>query len=218
MVLRGRMGAPLRMTQQTGTGQPTALRWLYAVAQSSTLLGLAMIGLIWMSLAFHVELERESAEQAAIENSRNLARAFDAHLSQSLADVDRALKVMRSYYLRDPGHFDVRVWNDNAQLLDRDMMQLSIVGADGLLRASSLPNWKPVYIGDREHFRVHVDDRADTLFISKPVTGRITGNPAILISRRIERADGTFDGVITARLDPAYFARLYDTVEVGTDG
>ena len=206
------------MTQQTGTGQPTALRWLYAVAQSSTLLGLAMIGLIWMSLAFHVELERESAEQAAIANSRNLARAFDAHLSQSLADVDRALKVMRSYYLRDPERFDVRVWNENAQLLDRDMMQLSIVGADGYLRASSLPDWKPTYIGDREHFRVHVDDRADTLFISKPLTGRISGNPAILISRRIERADGTFDGIITARLDPAYFARLYDTVEVGTDG
>jgi diguanylate cyclase (GGDEF)-like protein/PAS domain S-box-containing protein len=206
------------MTQQTGTGQPTALRWLYAVAQSSTLLGLAMIGLIWISLAFHVELERESAEQAAIANSRNLARAFDAHLSQSLADVDRALKVMRSYYLRDPERFDVRVWNENAQLLDRDMMQLSIVGADGYLRASSLPDWKATYIGDREHFRVHVDDPADTLFISKPLTGRITGNPAILISRRIERADGTFDGIITARLDPAYFARLYDTVEVGTDG
>ena len=40
------------MTYQSGRRE-TVLRWASAVAQSSTLLGLAMIGLIWMSLAFH---------------------------------------------------------------------------------------------------------------------------------------------------------------------
>jgi diguanylate cyclase (GGDEF)-like protein/PAS domain S-box-containing protein len=207
------------MTQQQGSERKTPLRrWLYAVAHSATLLGVAMIGLVWMSLAFHIEIERDSAEEAAIENSRNLARAFDAHLAQSLADINRTLDVMRSYYLRDPVHFDLHVWNESAALLDRPLMQLSIVGADGYLRASSLPDWKPVWLGDREHFRIHVDSRDDTLFISKPVQGRVTGQPAILISRRIERADGSFDGIITARLDPNYFARLYDSVEVGADG
>src|SRR5882672_4013936 len=96
------------MTPQSGRRE-TVLRWLSAVAQSSTLLGLAMIGLIWMSLAFHTEIERESAEQAAVENSRNLARAFDAHVSQSLNDINRTLDVMRAYYQRDPDHFDLRV-------------------------------------------------------------------------------------------------------------
>jgi len=68
------------MTQQTGRREQV-LRWLYAIAQSSTLLGLAMLGLIWMSLSFHTEVERNSAEQAATENSRNLARAFEAQVS-----------------------------------------------------------------------------------------------------------------------------------------
>ena len=105
------------MTQQPGTLKDTALRWLYAIAQSSTLLGLAMIGLIWMSLAFHVEIERDSAEHAAIENSRNLARAFEAHLSQSLNDINRTLDFVRSYYQRDPRNVDLSVWNANARLL-----------------------------------------------------------------------------------------------------
>src|SRR5258707_5570515 len=103
------------MTHRSGTHE-AVLRWLSAVAQSSTLLGLAMIGLIWMSLAFHVEIERDSAEHAAIENSRNLARAFEAHLSQSLNDISRTLDVMRSYYQRDPAGFDLRVWNDDGRM------------------------------------------------------------------------------------------------------
>src|SRR5215469_5811189 len=122
------------MTPQQGTSQQPFLRWLYAVAQSSTLLGLAMIGLIWMSLSFHAEVERNGAEQAAIENSRNLARAFEAQGAQSLGDINRTLDVMRAYYQRDPGHFDLRVWNESSQLLERDLVQISIVGPDGYVR------------------------------------------------------------------------------------
>jgi diguanylate cyclase (GGDEF)-like protein/PAS domain S-box-containing protein len=203
---------------QSGTAQQPVLRWLYAVAQSSTLLGLAMIGLIWMSLAFHVEIERESAEQAAIENSRNLARAFDAHLAESLTDINRTLGAMRAYYLRDEAHFDLRVWNDGSHPFGHEMMQISIVGPDGHIKASSTPNWSPIYVGDREHFRALAAAHDDRLYISKPVVGRITHRPAIQLSRRIARADGSFDGIITASLDPSYFAKLYDSVAVGADG
>ena len=206
------------MTQQSGTGQVPFLRWLCAVAQSSTLLGLAMIGLIWMSLAFHTEVERGSAEQAAIENSRNLARAFEAQVSQSLNDINRTLDVMRAYYQRDPDHFDLRVWNESSQLLERDLMQISIVGPDGYVRASSTIGWEPVYVGDREHFRALAASHDDRLYISKPVVGRISHRPAIQLARRISRPDGAFDGIITASLDPSYFAKLYDSVEVGADG
>ncbi|HLH88303.1 MAG TPA: EAL domain-containing protein [Xanthobacteraceae bacterium] len=205
------------MTQPSGTSQQPFLRWLYAIAQSSTLLGLGMIGLIWMSLAFHVSIERDNAEQAAIENSKNLARAFDAHLSQSLADISRTLGVMRAYYLRDPDHFDLRLWNDGGRF-GREMIQISIVGADGHVRGSSAAQWEPVYVGDREHFRALAATRDDILYISKPVIGRISHRPTIQLSRRIERADGSFGGIITASLDPSYFARLYDSVAVGADG
>jgi diguanylate cyclase (GGDEF)-like protein/PAS domain S-box-containing protein len=210
------------MTQQPGMIQATAIdaakRWLHAIAQSSTLLGLAMIGLTWMSLAFHVEIERDTAEHAAIENSRNLARAFEAHLSQSLSDVDRMLDVMRAYYLRDPAHFDFDVWSEGTRLLDKAVVQLSIIGPDGRIRASTIPGWSPVDLSDREHFRVHIDAKEDKLYISKPVLGRVSGNLTIQLSRRITRADGSFDGVIVANLDPSYFARLYDSIEVGADG
>src|SRR5215469_6291169 len=198
------MGVCRRMIQQAGIGQHTALRWLYAVAQSASLLGLAMIGLIWLSIAFHVEIERDNTERAAIENSQNLSRAFEAHLSQSLADVDRTMQMLRSYYLRDPQHFDFKQWTAGARMLDRDVLQFGIVGRDGRLRASTNPSWSPVYLGDREHFRALSGTREDKLYISKPMIGRLSHRRTIQLARRIERPDGTFEGLITASLDPAY--------------
>src|SRR5215831_5036031 len=76
----------------------------------------------------------------------------------------------------------------------------------------------PTYVGDRDHFRALVDAADDKMFISKPVIGRISHRAGIQLARRISRPDGTFDGIITASLDPSYFARLYDSVEVGADG
>ncbi|HEU5274816.1 MAG TPA: EAL domain-containing protein [Xanthobacteraceae bacterium] len=207
------------MTQQVGTGKQAGWRrWLHAIVQSATLIGVATIGLIWMSLAFHVEIERDNAEQAAIENSRNLARAFEAHLTQSLGDVDRTIHLVRAAYLRDPAHVDLRAWQPDNSLFEREVMQVSIVGADGYTRTSTNPASRRIYLGDREHFRTQAAAHEDKLHISKPVVGRISGRTVIQVSRRIVRPDGAFDGIITASLDPAYFARLYDSIEVGGEG
>src|SRR5712671_5511727 len=109
-------GSVCGMTQQFGIGRQVLMRWLRAIAQGSTVLGIAMIGLVWASIAFHLASERQSAEQAAVENASNLARAFEAHLSQSLNDIDRTLDMLRAYYLRDPAKFDFRAGTNNTRM------------------------------------------------------------------------------------------------------
>jgi len=86
---------------------------------------------------------------------------------------------MRAYYQRDPDSFDLRVWNESSQLLERDLMQISIVGPDGYVRSSTNPGWNRVWVGDRDHFRALVDAHDDKMVISKPVIGRISHRPAI---------------------------------------
>jgi diguanylate cyclase (GGDEF)-like protein/PAS domain S-box-containing protein len=199
----------------------TGTRWPRALAQGSTLLGVLMIGLVWISLSFHLEAERSHAERAAVQNADNLARAFEEHLSRSIKDIDRSLKILRANYMLNPEGFSLTDIVKSSQLFDDQTLQVTIIGPDGFVKASSIESSSPpgtIDLRDREHFRFHVDSRSDDLFISKPVIGRITGKMSIQLTRRIENRDGSFGGVIVVSLDPNYLARFYSSVDVGIDG
>jgi hypothetical protein len=62
------------------------------VRHRAVVLGAIFISLVWMAVFFFLKNEHDSAERAAIQNSTNLAGAFEEHLSRSL---------IRGHVLRD---------------------------------------------------------------------------------------------------------------------
>ena len=93
-------------------------RWLRSVATGSTLLGLFMFVLVWAGFSFNQEVKRSNAERAALQDSDNLARAFEEHLARSLKEIDRSLKIMRSRYAQHPDELDFRAWLRDSHLFD----------------------------------------------------------------------------------------------------
>ena len=195
-------------------------RWLCAVAQGSTLLSAMMIALVWAGVGFHLKVEYGDAERAAVQNSANLARAFEEHISRSLNEIDRSLKIIRSNYMLDPDGFNLRRWLNTSQLFDDQTLQVAIISPDGFIKQSNINS--PTSVGtdlrDREHFTRFVNVDNDDLFISKPLIGRTTGKWSVQLAHRINSADGSFGGVVDASLDPNYLSRFYSSVDVGGDG
>src|SRR5215510_4451611 len=105
--------------------------WLTLTKHRSLLLGAILIGLVWTTLFLFLKNEHDSAERAAIQNSTNLAGAFEEHLSRSLNEIDRSLKIIRALYVRDPGKFDLVHWLKVNRILTDDVLQIAIVGRDG---------------------------------------------------------------------------------------
>jgi hypothetical protein len=89
-------------------------------------------------------------------------------------------------------------------------MQIAVVNSAGILVASSLGPIpaEPVDLSDRAHVRVHLHAQVDSLFISKPVLGRISAKWSIQLSRPIFTKAGSLTGAIIVSLDPAYLARM----------
>ena len=178
-----------------------------------------MIALVWLSLFFYSSVERDHAERAAVQNASNLARVFEEHLSRSLKHIDGALLVLRGAYEEDPHDFDFHRWVHITQLLADPAMQLVIVGRDGDVKMRSVgPVLPPVNVSDREHFQSPGRTDGDEFIISKPVVGRRTKKLSVHLSRRLRALDGSFDGIITASLDPSYFAASISSVDIGADG
>jgi len=54
------------------------------------------------------------------------------------------------------------------------------------------------------------------LLISSPVLGRVSGRWAITITRRINKHDGSFGGIVAISLEPRYLTQLFETTSLGS--
>ena len=134
-----------------------------------------------------------------------LNEAVSLHLDDTLRGVDTALKRLRGVYVLDRAMFDP-VATELLSAYPSGMFQyITVFGADGRLVYSSNHSRERVFVGDREHFQVHLDPSQDNLFISKPIIGRISGIPLIQCTRAI-RQGKRFLGVIGIALRPEYIS------------
>ena len=152
----------------------------------------------------------------AAENDEKLVE----HITSVLRSIDQTLAGMIRDYERDPDGFDPGAALRAHAVLTDVVFQVVVIGPDGYLITTSIggrPS-QPLYLGDREHFMVHAERDSGHLFISKPLVGRVSKRASLQLSRRINRADGSFGGVMLVSLDPQYFSNFYRTIDTGRKG
>ncbi|MFC4169805.1 response regulator [Teichococcus aestuarii] len=97
------------------------------------------------------------------------------------------------------------------------LLQVGVIGADGWLAWSSVPGWDRVYLGDREHFTVHLN-RPPALFVSKPLVGRASGRWSVQFTRPLQSLTGGFGGVVVVSIDPLKLSEDLALLRKGTEG
>ncbi|HUC60724.1 MAG TPA: histidine kinase dimerization/phospho-acceptor domain-containing protein, partial [Alphaproteobacteria bacterium] len=181
--------------------------------------GAALIVLIWAAALALVWSERVDAVHDAERNALNLTLAFSEQIARSLTGINEAMDFLEADYKRSGAAFDLYDWAKRQRTVAGLESHISIAGPDGYLKATSLvPGVPGVYIGDREHFRVHLSGNSGMLYVSKPVIGRQTKQWTIEVTRRMDNPDGSFAGVLVFALDPSYLIRLYEPADLGQAG
>lgn len=79
--------------------------------------------------------------------------------------------------------------------------QVATIDAAGWMIWSSVPgSAAPVFLGDREHFRVHEQGLSD-LFVSTPLLGRVSNRWTVQLTRPLRDFAGAFGGVVVVSMD-----------------
>jgi diguanylate cyclase (GGDEF)-like protein len=74
-------------------------------------------------------------------------------------------------------------------------------------------------IADRTYFQYHRSEPTPALTITGPIRGKVnTHRWELIVSQRLERPDGSFDGVAIAPISLQHFERSYASVDVGRYG
>ncbi|MBG6220021.1 MULTISPECIES: ATP-binding protein [unclassified Janthinobacterium] len=171
---------------------------------------------LWSITVLQLQHAHDSAIADARRDARSMARVFDEHAMRTIEGADQAVTYLRSRYQTLGKRLDIVA--DLQQGLHRAPLYnlLTIVDEHGDTLLSSRP-FKPTNLADREHIRVHMQRDNGELYISKPLLGRVSKKWSIQMTRRINHADASFKGVVVVSLDPYYFTRLYDEVDLGNN-
>ncbi|BBK37539.1 hypothetical protein STAQ_26170 [Allostella sp. ATCC 35155] len=190
-----------------------------AVRATILAIGVLLLCFMWVYVLFQSRAEREQAIAGAVRDTANLAIAFEEQTQRTIGAVEQALELLQAEYERAPQSFDVRDAFERIRSLRDITFQLSLIGPDGTMRASSLDDWpRNLDLSDREHFRVHVGSDSRSVFISAPLIGRASGRASINISRRLNRPDGGLAGVLVFSFNPEMLVRMYENVDLGRGG
>ncbi len=159
---------------------------------------------------YRQEIERGQA------TARSLASVLDEHARRTFAAVDifllnysealGGIAGTRSVY-----DFSALRERMNARLADLPQVRAFLVldeDGNSVVDSDSMTP-RPFNGADREYFRIHARHAHAGLFIGQPVQSRISGKWAISVSRRYDKADGSFGGIIVAAVDPDYFHTFY---------
>ncbi|SMF91535.1 PAS domain S-box-containing protein [Azospirillum oryzae] len=176
---------------------------------------------LWAAALALAHYDDAEAMARAERDSGNLARVVAEQATRAIAEADQILQ-----FLIDDFHEHGDSWTPGRarmlrQAVDRSgiLVQLAVIDRHGDLTHTSVEDAPArVRLADREHFRVHVNNPNAGLFIGKPVFGRASGKWSIQLTRRVDNGDGSFAGVLVASIDPFYFSRSLEELDVGPNG
>jgi diguanylate cyclase (GGDEF)-like protein/PAS domain S-box-containing protein len=150
---------------------------------------------------------------------QNLAHSLAEHATHAIQSADIAMAGMVELLkYRDPlpERFN-RYLTETVNSLPQ-LREIGVLDSNGKWLYSSLPQTPAYSNSDRRYFTYHRETPGSALRINEPLQSRLTGRSTIILSKRIDRQDGSFGGVLTAAIDSDYFNGFYRTFQLGPDG
>lgn len=163
-----------------------------------------------------IDNARQALENLALTLERAIARSLQTYELSMHAVID-GMKVPEVMSL-PPNIRQLVLFDRSSSAEDLGSMLTTDDRGNIALDSHSTPP-RPVNVADRDYFLAQKADPNVGVFISKPFQSRLASEAlSIGISSRINRADGSFAGVVVGTMRLNFFQRLFDGVELGGEG
>ncbi|MCJ2102398.1 sensor domain-containing diguanylate cyclase [Methylobacterium sp. E-046] len=183
---------------------------------------LAPVGMLVASSLMLLDL-RQDAWDKAEQTSKNLLQVLECDIARNIEMYDLSLRGVVDN-LKAPGLDQVSpelrqliLFDRAATARDMGVMIVTDENGDNIIDASTVPARKVNY-ADRTYFQAQKAQNNLGLYISQPLFSRLLGSRMIVLSRRINKPNGTFGGVVLGTLNLSYFTRLFGQIDLGRDG
>jgi signal transduction histidine kinase len=208
--LRGtRSGGFLNDAVQAGVRSPNGVIGFFA---------LVLVSMVWGGMFAQIDADRVQTIDNVRRDNANLTRAFAEHTVRTLKSVDQAVLFIKYQYEKQNGRINIAEYVRDGMIVSQIFNQIGVIDEHGIYQMSNMADFKRIDLSDRDHFKAHIARDSGELYISKPVLGRATGKWSLQLTRRINKPDGSFGGVVVISVDPYYFSKVYSELDLGRQG
>ena len=179
---------------------------------------LVVVIAFWAAAVLLAQQDRTRTIAEADIAHRNLVYTLSDHASRTLDYADRISLEVKLQHERQGPRFDLLGFGRDSGI-NRDIVPgIVITDAQGNSLQMDDANGRRANLADREHFKVHVSEDSGKSFVSRPVQSRLQNRPNIILSRRLNKPDGSFNGIVGVAVNPAAFTRLFRQLGLGDRG
>ena len=205
-------------TEQITGQQPEGSNNLKVVRNYSffiIIIGIFLIGGFWLLVWQHINDDYDRTIEENSKEVMNLTKAFAEHVRGIVTDADKDLLNIKRNYER--GGISSPTINDYVRDAANDPTrnQVAVMNEQGVVVVSFFENGIGLNVADRDYFQVHNGGDTEKIYIGKTMIGRNKGLPTIPLSRRINKKDGSFGGVVVIGLQIDYFNSFYKKMDLG---
>lgn len=165
--------------------------------------------LIWTNYYQQKKADREETIASTVQRNSNLAVALEQFTIQTIRSADAVLQLVKVEYEKKGSKININDLLYSNAVNPYVFKSVGLINSEGKLERIDRKSDTSVNFADRDYFIYHSKNDVDTLLISKPIVSKITRNPVIVLSRRINKKDGSFGGVVGIKIEPSTFTSFY---------
>lgn len=165
---------------------------------------------IWIVALDKIKENKEDAEKDATRLAVSLSKAYSEQLTHAIQQIEYVTLNIEYQWEKQGERLDLADELKKGLFPPPSQLSLTVINRDGMSITSSLGGAK-TSVADQAYFSFHrmtLDSRLrveSTLSIDKR-----SGRKIIHFTRRLEKSDGTFNGVIAVAVEPSFLASYND--------
>ncbi len=179
------------------------------------LLGVVLIAGLWLFVRQQINQDYDRTISETSQETMNLSVAFEEHVRRIADDADKDLLSLKQAYEQDGLSSPVITAYVKNTAKDPARNQVAICDEQGNIIVSFVERAFLTNIADREYFQFQRNSNADALFIGQTITVRAVPQITIPLTRRIDKPDGSFAGIVYIGLKADYFLSFYEKIDLG---
>lgn len=179
---------------------------------------LTLVACVWAAVLVWAGWDRSTELRDIRTDVSRLAFALGEHVEGILTEADRLSSLIGGAVVEHGVELPLAQWLNLGDSASSPFLQVSILDASGVIRSSTNLSFGAANLSDREHFRIHANRTTPTLFVSRPMIGRLTGRWTVQLSKGVVTPSGRFLGVVVVALDPLFLTNVYKGVYLGRQG